>query len=104
MIAIKTADLTQDFKRVADRIIQGETVLISRPRNENIVMITEKEYNVLIKNLVDERMKDFTGYEGFWEPEEKEKMFSMDYEVEYAIQSVRAEKQVKKLAKSSERH
>jgi antitoxin YefM len=45
MIAIKTADLTQDFKRVADRVIQGETVLISRPRNENLVIITEKEYN-----------------------------------------------------------
>ena len=49
MIAIKTADLTQDFKRVAERIIQGETVLISRPRNENIVMITEEEYNRLFK-------------------------------------------------------
>jgi len=47
MIAIKTADLTQDFKRYADQIIQGETVLISRPRNENLVIITEQEYNEL---------------------------------------------------------
>ena len=46
MVAIKTTDL-RDFKRVADRIVQGETVVISRPRNENIVMITEKEYNEL---------------------------------------------------------
>ncbi len=47
MIAIKTADLTQDFKRIANRIIGGEKVLISRPRNENLVIITEKEYNEL---------------------------------------------------------
>lgn len=45
MIAIKTADLTQDFKKYADRIMQGEKVLISRPKNENLVILTEKEYN-----------------------------------------------------------
>lgn len=53
MVAIKTVDLTQDFKSVADRIIKGEKILISRPRNENIVMITEKEYN----ELADARKK-----------------------------------------------
>ena len=47
MIAIKTADLRQDFKSIAERIIKGEKVLISRPRNENIVMLTEAEYNEL---------------------------------------------------------
>ncbi|MCL2079896.1 MAG: type II toxin-antitoxin system Phd/YefM family antitoxin [Oscillospiraceae bacterium] len=45
MLAIKTADLTQDFKRYADRVIKGEKVLISRPKNENLVVITEQEYN-----------------------------------------------------------
>ena len=49
MIAIKTADLREDFKNIANRIIQGEKVLISRPKNENIVMITEAEYNELDK-------------------------------------------------------
>ena len=47
MIAIKTADLTQNFKEFANLIIGGESVLISRPRNENLVVITEKEYNEL---------------------------------------------------------
>ena len=47
MIAIKTMDITQDFKKFADFVTQGETVLISRPKNENIVMITETEYNQL---------------------------------------------------------
>ncbi|MCL1858866.1 MAG: hypothetical protein FWF92_06495 [Oscillospiraceae bacterium] len=49
MIAVKTLDVTQDFKSIAERIMQGEKVLISRPKNENIVMITETEYNHLNK-------------------------------------------------------
>jgi antitoxin YefM len=47
MTSIKTADLTQNFKEVANRINAGEKILISRPKNENIVLITEKEYNEL---------------------------------------------------------
>ncbi|MCL2199907.1 MAG: type II toxin-antitoxin system Phd/YefM family antitoxin [Defluviitaleaceae bacterium] len=47
MIAIKTSDLTQDFKRYANKVMQGETVLISRPRNENLVVISEQLYNEL---------------------------------------------------------
>jgi len=49
MISVKTLDVTQDFKKVANRIMQGERILISRPKNENIVMITETEYNQLNK-------------------------------------------------------
>ena len=51
MIAIKTVDLTQDFKTFADKVIAGERVLVSRPRNENLVVITEKEYNELEKEV-----------------------------------------------------
>jgi antitoxin YefM len=47
MIAIKTADLTQDFRRIATMITGGEKVIISRPRNENLVIISEKDYNEL---------------------------------------------------------
>ena len=49
MVAIKTADLTQDFRRVADMVVAGEIVLVSRPKNDNLVVITEKEYNELDK-------------------------------------------------------
>ena len=49
MVAIKTADLRQDFKQIADRVMQGEKILISRPKNENLVIITEAEYNELEK-------------------------------------------------------
>ena len=47
MIAIKTADLTQNFRRIATMVIGGEKILVSRPKNENLVVITEKEYNEL---------------------------------------------------------
>ena len=49
MIAIKTIDLRNDFKRVSDLVISGEKVLISRPHNQNLVVLSEKEYNELDK-------------------------------------------------------
>jgi antitoxin YefM len=49
MIALKTADLRNGFKRVSDLVNSGETVLISRPRNENLVVLSEKDYNELEK-------------------------------------------------------
>jgi len=59
MIAVKTLDVTQDFKSIADRIMQGEKILISRPKNENIVMITETEYNELEKIRKENVRKNF---------------------------------------------
>ena len=50
MIAIKTMDFRNDFKRVSDLINSGEKVLISRPRNENLVVLSEREYNELEKS------------------------------------------------------
>ena len=43
-------ELTQDFKPIAERVTQGEKVLISCPEDENLVnlvVITEAEYNQL---------------------------------------------------------
>ena len=37
------------LKEWCDKIVMGETVVISRPRNENIYMINETEYNALQK-------------------------------------------------------
>jgi len=37
------------FKRFADRVIRGERILISRPKNENLVVIKKVEYNELEK-------------------------------------------------------
>jgi len=49
MIALRTIDLRNDFKRVSTLINSGEKVLIARPRNENLVVISENEYNALEK-------------------------------------------------------
>ncbi len=49
MVAVKSVNVRDNFKEWCDRIHMGETVLISRPRNENIYMINEAEYNALQK-------------------------------------------------------
>lgn len=49
MLAVKSVNVRDNFKEWCDKISQGETVVISRPRNENIYMINETEYNALQK-------------------------------------------------------
>jgi len=49
MLAVKSANVRDNFKEWCDKISKGETVVISRPRNENIYMINEAEYNALQK-------------------------------------------------------
>ena len=49
MIALKTVDMRNDFKKVSEIIKNGERVLISRPHNDNLVVLSEKEYNELEK-------------------------------------------------------
>lgn len=49
MLAVKSANVRDHFKEWCDKITKGETVVISRPKNENIYMINEEEYNNLQK-------------------------------------------------------
>lgn len=49
MLAVKSVNVRDHFKEWCDKISMGETVVISRPRNENIYMINEAEYNSLQK-------------------------------------------------------
>lgn len=49
MLAVKSVNVKDNFKEWCDKISMGETVVISRPRNENIYMINEAEYNALQK-------------------------------------------------------
>ena len=49
MITIRTVDIRNDFKRISDIILAGEKVVIARPRNENLVVLSEAEYNELEK-------------------------------------------------------
>jgi antitoxin YefM len=47
MIAVRATDLKSNFKNVCRRVSEGNTVVIPRPKNENIVLLSEKRYNEL---------------------------------------------------------
>ncbi len=49
MLAVKSMDVRDNFKSFCDKVFDGETLIISRPKNENIVMISETEYNDMMK-------------------------------------------------------
>lgn len=49
MLAVKSMDLRENFKSLCDKVFKGETLIISRPKNENVVLMSEKEYNNLMK-------------------------------------------------------
>ncbi len=49
MLAVKSMDVRENFKKFCDKVFGGEALIVSRPRNENIVMISETEYNEMLK-------------------------------------------------------
>lgn len=42
-------DLRSNLKKYMDFAFKGEVVVIARPKNENVVMLSENEYNKLVK-------------------------------------------------------
>ena len=67
MLAVKSANVRDNFKEWCDKINMGETVVVSRPQNKNIYMISEAEYNALQKakrnieymSMIDESIAQF---------------------------------------------
>lgn len=49
MIATKPLDLRSNLKKYMDLAFFGDPVVIARPKNQNVVMVSEQEYNELIK-------------------------------------------------------
>lgn len=49
MIAVKSMDLRDNLKSLCDKVFNGETLIISRPKNENVVMMSESKYNEMMK-------------------------------------------------------
>lgn len=49
MLAVKSMDVRDNFKALCDKVFAGETLIVSRPKNENIVMMSEAEYNNIMK-------------------------------------------------------
>lgn len=38
-------DVRDNFKEWCNQVINGETLIVSRPKNENVVIVSEKKYN-----------------------------------------------------------
>ena len=49
MLAVKSMIVRDNFKKFCDKVFHGETLIISRPKNENVVLISEQEYNEMMK-------------------------------------------------------
>lgn len=49
MLVVKSMDVRDNFKALCDKVFNGETLIISRPKNENVVMLSENEYNEMMK-------------------------------------------------------
>ncbi len=49
MLSVKSMDVRDNFKALCNKVFNGEILIVSRPKNENIVMISETEYNALMK-------------------------------------------------------
>ncbi|MDR1796590.1 MAG: type II toxin-antitoxin system Phd/YefM family antitoxin [Clostridiales Family XIII bacterium] len=49
MVALRTVDIRNDFKRVSEIVTAGEPVLIARPHNDNLVVLSERAYNEMAR-------------------------------------------------------
>ena len=47
MVSVKGTTVKNDFKNICDRVFKGEVFIISRPKDENVVMVSEREYTEL---------------------------------------------------------
>lgn len=52
MIAISSSQVRSHFKEVCDQVIEDvEAVIVTRSRGENVVMMSEAEYNNMMENF-----------------------------------------------------
>ena len=54
MRSVKAYELREHFKDVCEMVTGGETIIVSRPHSQNIVVISEREYNDMLKNSRNE--------------------------------------------------
>lgn len=52
MIAIASSHVRSHFKEVCDQVVEDvESVIVTRSRGENVVMMSETEYNNMVENF-----------------------------------------------------
>lgn len=49
MLNVKTDNIKNNLEEYFNKVISGETLIISTHNNEKVVLISEKEYNKLLK-------------------------------------------------------
>jgi antitoxin YefM len=61
MIAVDCSNIKNDFEKYCDVAVRdSETIIVTRGENENIVVMSESEYNNLMENLyVRENKEDY---------------------------------------------
>jgi len=102
MIALKTVDIRNDFKRVSDIVNSGEAVLISRPRNENLVILSEREYNELQK--AQHNAEYIAGIEKSVKEIEAGKTISFTMDELFAMEGMTSEEALSFVAEASRRY
>lgn len=52
MIAISSSKVRSNFKEICDKVINDvESVIITRTRGDNVVLMSEEEYNNIMENF-----------------------------------------------------
>jgi antitoxin YefM len=49
MIAIKAMEMRDKFKSYCDKVTSGEIIIVTRKNNDNVVVLSECEYNAMLK-------------------------------------------------------
>lgn len=49
MVSVKDNEFMDNFEEWCNKAVSGETIIISNQKNENVVVLSEREYNNLIK-------------------------------------------------------
>ena len=50
MTSVSSTEVQNDLTSFCDRAFHGEPIIISRPKKENVVIISEKEYGLVMAN------------------------------------------------------
>ena len=60
MIATNYSNIRNNFKKYCDKATRDyETIIVTRKNDENVVLMSEKEYNNLMENLYIMSNKDY---------------------------------------------
>lgn len=67
MLALKDTDIGGNFDNCHRQVINGETIIVTSPDQENVIIVSEKDYNEMLKAkrnaeylaMLDESMAQF---------------------------------------------